>query len=106
MGKPLLTDEIIERANRGESFDQTEPFTENEDREATKIIETSPRDAVKHEEKRFFDSLKKEDEKDQMVYKSRRIENVKRSEFQSKLNKLLLVIILLLAILIFAILKL
>ena len=70
MGKPLLTDEIIERANRGESFDQTEPFTENEDREATKIIETSPRDAVKHEEKRFFDSLKKEDEKDQMVYKS------------------------------------
>ena len=41
-----------------------------------------------------------------MVYKSRRIENAKRSEFQSKLNKLLLVIILLLAILIFAILKL
>lgn len=106
MGKPLLTDEIIERANRGESFDQTAPFSENEDKEATKIIETSPRDELKHEGKGLFSSLKKEDEKDQMVYKSRRIENAKRSEFQSKLNKVLLVIILLLAILIFAILKL
>ena len=46
------------------------------------------------------------EEDSQYTYKSRRIENAKRGAFQSKLNKILIVVLILLAILIYAIFKL
>ncbi len=101
MGKPLLTDEIIARANRGEY---------DEDPEATKVMpgQLIPDQPVDLDATRTFaleDSQENWEEKasHEKVYKSRRIENEKRSVFQSKLNRFFLVVLILLAILIYAI---
>ena len=100
MGKALLTDEIIERANRGEYIDG--PLLMDD--EETKVISiarkgafgyAAPRQAVNQ------DTLQIEVEP--TVIKSRRIENQKRSIFQAKLNKILFWIVLLLIGLIVAI---
>lgn len=100
MGKALLTDEIIERANRGEYIDG--PLLMDD--EETKVISiarkgtfgyATPRRAVNQ------DTLQIEVEP--TVIKSRRIENQKRSIFQAKLNKILFWIVLLLIGLIAAI---
>lgn len=79
MGKSLLTDEIIEKARRGDIIE--DDFTPDSE---TKIMTFS-------------------DDHADRIYKSRRIENAKRNQFQSKLNLLLLVLILLLALLIYAV---
>ena len=80
MGKPLLTDEVIEKAKRGESFlaDEYADFD-------TKI---KPR--PDHEES-------------ESIYKSRRIENARRSQLQSKLNLILIAVIILIALLVYAV---
>lgn len=105
MGKPLLTDEIIARANRGE-FDL--------DQERTKVI---PRQLVDDqavdldatrtfkldEERLNLDEKELEAREAAKVYKSRRIENEKRNLFQSKINRFFLVVLILLAFLIYAI---
>ncbi|EGJ27115.1 cell wall synthase accessory phosphoprotein MacP [Streptococcus porcinus] len=82
MGKSLLTDEIIEKAKRGEYIE--EDFEVDSE---TKIVSFS------------------EDTEDnsERIYKSRRIENAKRHQFQSKLNMLLIALVLLIAFLIYAI---
>ena len=105
MGKPLLTDEIIERANRGEIF-----YDDYEDNEETKIISTDRFDTLdiyvsyeKEESKGFLDKLKERKNDNQHVYKSRRIENAKRSKFQRKLNLIMFIVILLLMALFFAV---
>lgn len=85
MGKPLLTDEIIESAKMGEFPDNAE---------------------VDSQDTQVFSDLGDDFEDGDYVYKSRRIENAKRKEFQSKLNKILLVIVILLLALLFAIFKL
>ncbi|MEY8700485.1 cell wall synthase accessory phosphoprotein MacP [Streptococcus ferus] len=101
MGKPLLTDEIIERARQGESIgNEAASF----DSEETLVISTdnsndgANREHVRQEE---VDYLEAEDP----IIKSRRIENAKRGEFQSKLNMILFAIVILLAILIYAVFK-
>ena len=105
MGKPLLTDEIIERANRGEIF-----YDDYEDNEETKIISTDRFDTldtyVPYEQEKsrgFLDKLKEHKSDNQHVYKSRRIENAKRSKFQRKLNLIMFIVILLLMALFFAV---
>ena len=90
MGRPLLTDEIIERANRGEVISDP-PLVDDEE---TKIIRT---------DQGRFGYATLQIEVDREVVKSRRIENQKRGVFQAKLNKILLWIILLLVVLIAAI---
>lgn len=124
MGKPLLTDEIIERANRGEKFYDDE-FSN--DFQATKIMRTDfydrepyrddtrvvyereeePNYVYKERSKtkrdNLWTTLKNYRSKNQHVYKSRRIENAKRSQFQHKLNVMIFVIVLLLLLLFIAV---
>ena len=136
MGKPLLTDEMIERANRGEDISGP-PLLDDEE---TKILSTgrssfssqqssrqdtqfgyqSPQNRFGYEEARSqqyqsqfghqtaqnqeeFTDETLHIEVDPTVTKSRRIENQKDEVFQSKLNKILFWVILLLILLILAI---
>ena len=74
MGKPLLTDDIIEKAKRGELRDEDlygEDF--------------QPDDGIPH------------------IYKSRRIEQEKRKAFRRKLNVILGIVLLLIAALVYAV---
>ncbi len=106
MGRPLLTDEIIERANRGEIF-----YDDNylEDDKETKVIRTDQYDTLTsydpyedYEDSRgVLDKWKDRKKDDQHVYKSRRIENAKRSKFQRKLNMIMFVVFVLLIALFF-----
>ena len=100
MGKPLLTDEMIARANRGEKFYDKGHF----DSEETIVISTSydkTRDLNEN-----YDDYDYEDYDEEPIIKSRRIENAKRGKFQSKLNWILIGVVLLLAFLAYAIFKL
>ena len=120
MGKALLTDEIIERANRGEDISGP-PLMDDEE---TKILSTgrssfSSQQASRQESRsqqnqsRFgYQTAQNQEEftdetlhieVDPTVTKSRRIENQKRSLFQAKLNKILLWVVILLIGLIAAI---
>lgn len=108
MGRPLLTDEIIERANRGEIF-----YDDNylEDDKETKVIRTDQYDTLTsydpyedYEDSRgVLEKWKDRKKGDQHVYKSRRIENAKRSKFQRKLNMIMFVVVVLLIALFFAV---
>ena len=100
MGKPLLTDEIIERANRGEVF--RDDLLKGDDEE-TRIIQIGRFENEEPRKDKFFQTLKFRKKSEDKVYKSRRIENAKRSEFQGKLNKILFVVILLVILLIWAV---
>ena len=92
MGKPLLTDDMIARANRGEELEGD--YLDGQETQIYTDLDTDYQDYGSYED----DS--------QYTYKSRRIENAKRGAFQSKLNKILIVVLILLAILIYAIFKL
>lgn len=81
MPRPLLTDEIIDRYNRGEDLEQI-----LSDYEARTGLTVSISEA----------------DIDRMV-KSRRIEKAKRGLVQRKLNRLLFLILLLLALLFYAV---
>lgn len=95
MGKPILTDEIIERLNRGERLEDIDP-----DREKTKEVYFDQRDLAGLNQQTFEETRAIEVEPS--VVKSRRIENEKRSLFQSKVNRILMIVILLAAALVFA----
>ena len=107
MGRSLLTDEIIERANRGEFYDDNYL----EDDEETKDIRTDQYDTLTsydpyedYEDSRgVLNKWKDRKKDDQHVYKSRRIENAKRSKFQRKLNLIMFVVVILLIALFFAV---
>ena len=99
MGKPLLTDEIIERANRGENISGPTLV----DNEETKILSTSTQhygNSCSRDHGFSQETLTIEVEPS--IHKSRRIENTKRNVFNSKLNKILFSVILLLILLILA----
>ncbi|GAA5397462.1 cell wall synthase accessory phosphoprotein MacP [Streptococcus uberis] len=83
MRKALLTDDIIEKAKRGDVIE------DDFDVDSETIIMT------------FSDDL--DDSHSNRIYKSRRIENAKRNQFQSKLNLLLIALVLLIALLIYAV---
>lgn len=108
MGKPLLTDEMIERARRGEEISGPKML----DNEETKILRTDHRGfgyerpvresrSQGQQERYSQDTLQIQVEP--TVTKSRRIEEQKQSVLQSKLNKILFWIIVLLIVLIIAI---
>ena len=99
LGRPLLTDEIIERANRGEVISDP-PLVDDEE---TKIIRTDQGRFGYATPQGEFNQDTMQIEVDREVVKSRRIENQKRGVFQAKLNKILLWIILLLVVLLAAI---
>ena len=80
MGRPLLTDEVIEKAKRGESFEADE-YADFD----TKIM------------------LLPDHEELERIYKSRRIENARRSQLQSKLNLILIAVIILITLLVYAV---
>ena len=83
MSKPLLTDDVIEQAKRGEIDLEDHPYYQDYEEE-------------------FYD----EDygaNYQPSAYKSRRIENAKRNQFQHKLNRILFWIVVLLIILIVAV---
>ena len=99
MGKPLLTDEIIERANRGENISGPTLVDDQE----TKILSTpSQHYRVSRSSDHGFSQDTLTIEVEPPIHKSRRIENTKRNVFNSKLNKILFAVILLLILLVLA----
>ena len=113
MGKALLTDEIIERANRGEDISGP-PLMDDEE---TKILSTgrssfNSQQSSRQDTQFGYQTAQNQEEftdetlhieVDPTVTKSRRIENQKRSLFQAKLNKILFWVVILLIGLIAAI---
>ncbi|MCU9534407.1 cell wall synthase accessory phosphoprotein MacP [Streptococcus sp. CSL10205-OR2] len=94
MGKPLLTDEIIRRANAKKPLNSQ--LIEDED---TKIIPV-----ISDDYSNFMSDDDRSEKQSQMI-KSRRIENAKRRAFSKKLNLILVIVVLLLAALMYAIFK-
>ena len=107
MGKPLLTDEMIARANRGAKsydkghFDSEETIVISTDNQIPQSSYDKTRDLNEN-----YDDYDYEDYDEEPIIKSRRIENAKRGKFQSKLNWILIGVVLLLAFLAYAIFKL
>ncbi|WP_151621021.1 cell wall synthase accessory phosphoprotein MacP [Streptococcus intermedius] len=99
MGRPLLTDEMIERANRGEEISGPPLYDEEE----TKILKTTRSQFGYSSLNSSFNQDTLQINVEPTVTKSRRIENAKRGVFQAKLNKILFWIVLLLMALIGAI---
>lgn len=99
MGRPLLTDEMIERANRGEEISGPPLYDEEE----TKILKTTRSQFGYSSLNSSFNQDTLQINVEPTVTKSRRIENAKRGVFQAKLNKILFWIVLLLMVLIAAI---
>ena len=83
MSKPLLTDDVIEQAKRGAIDLEDHPYYQGYGEE-------------------FYDE-DYEANYQPSAYKSRRIENAKRNQFQHKLNRILFWIVVLLIILIVAV---
>ena len=99
MGKPLLTDEMIERANRGEKISGP-PLLDDEE---TKILSTSSsRFGYANPKDHGFSQATLKIQVEPSIHKSRRIENTKRNIFNSKLNKILFAVIFLLILLVLA----
>lgn len=87
MGKPLLTDEIIERANQGE-----DSYTEYSYQEA------DTEEFVLGDDEDLGEDLFEEH-----IFQSRRIENVKRQAIRAKLNMILILLLLVLVLVIYAV---
>ncbi|WP_296123346.1 cell wall synthase accessory phosphoprotein MacP [uncultured Streptococcus sp.] len=83
MGRPLLTDDIIEQAKRGEIDLADHPSYQGYDED---LYDES------------FDA-----DYQPSTYKSRRIENAKRTQFQHKLNRILFWVVVLLIVLFIAV---
>jgi len=98
MGKPLLTDEMIERARRGEDISDPKMV----DAEETKIIRTDHR-GFGYERPMRESRMEHPQERYSQDTVQIRIEEHKQSVVQSKLNKILFWIIVLLIALIIAI---
>lgn len=105
MGKPLLTDELLERLKRGEDLEDVDQFGHYR-----------PDQAVSLDEEDLSAYLDEEDYQGYQegqtiripvqpsVVKSRRIETIKREEFRGKINKILFWIIVLLILFVLAVL--
>lgn len=100
MGKSLLTDEMIERANRDEKISGPPLLDDNEE---TKILPTSSsRFGYANPKDHGFSQETLKIQVEPSIHKSRRIENTKRNVFNSKLNKILFAVIFLLILLVLA----
>ena len=90
MSKPLLTDDVIEQAKRGEIDLEDHPYYQD------------------YEEEFYDEDYEANYEAgggghQPSAYKSRRIENAKRNQFQHKLNRILFWVVVLLIILFIAV---
>ena len=84
MGKPLLTDEMIERANRGEKISGPPLLDDNEE---TKILPTSSsRFGYANPKDHGFSQETLKIQVESSIHKSRRIENTKRNLICSHLS--------------------
>lgn len=81
MSKPLLTDDIIDRYNSGENLE----------------------DLLYEHELKTGQTIRIDEIEIDHIIKSRRIENAKKNQFRRKLNLILTVILVLLALLVYAI---
>lgn len=104
MGKPLLTDEILEKAKRSQYLEELE--------DGNRFGYYSPKQMLEDEfEPEFTEEYTGYQEGqtiripvDSSIVKSRRIETIKREEFRGKVNKILFWVILLLIVFIIAVL--
>lgn len=114
MGKPLLTDEIIERARRWEKKMEQEEFGYYTPVEVPDNFEENSVDWASVDDEEWMDDWDEEYEGYQegqtiripvehSIVKSRRIETVKREAFRAKLNKILFWIVLLLILFLIAV---
>lgn len=88
MGRPLLTDDIIEQAKRGEIDLADHPSYQGYDEDF---------------DDEDFDDEAFDADYQPSTYKSRRIENAKRNQFQHKLNRILFWVVVLLIVLFIAV---
>lgn len=114
MGKPLLTDEVLERAKRRKKQSRQSEFGYYAPEEVPVDFEDNGEDWYIAEDEEWTDEW--EDEYtgyhegqtvripvEHSIVKSRRIETVKREAFRAKLNKILFWIVLLLILFLIAV---
>ncbi len=109
MGKPLLTDDIIERArrrkDREKEFGYYSPKSDNYEEEFYDDDDQYDQyeDDWEEEYQGYREGETVRIPVEQSIIKSRRIETVKREEFRSKVNKILFWVILLVIIFLIAV---
>lgn len=112
MGKPLLTDEIIAKARsrKRQGYDDLEDTRVMPTLNSRSYEDNYSQSRYDYYENTYDDEdyeyAEDYEDDDLRIYKSRRIENTKRSQFQRKLNLILFVVIVLIALLVYAVLKL
>lgn len=109
MGKPLLTDEVLERSRRQKvrekDFGYYSPNPEYYD-DYEDEFEDEFQEDWDEEYQGYQEGQTVRIPVEQSIVKSRRIETVKREEFRSKVNKILFWIVILVIIFLFAVFKL
>ena len=106
MGKPLLTDEIIERArrrkDREKEFGYYSPNSDNYEEEFYDEYDKYE-DNWEEDYQGYREGETVRIPVEQSIVKSRRIETVKREEFRSKVNKVLFWVVLLVILFLLAV---
>ena len=106
MGKPLLTDEIIERArrrkDREKEFGYYSPNSDNYEEEFYDDYDQYE-DNWEEDYQGYREGETVRIPVEQSIVKSRRIETVKREEFRSKVNKVLFWVIILVILFLIAV---
>lgn len=106
MGKPLLTDEIIERArrrkDREKEFGYYSPNSDNYEEEFYDEYDKYE-DNWEEDYQGYREGETVRIPVEQSIVKSRRIETVKREEFRSKVNKVLFWVIILVILFLIAV---
>lgn len=100
MKKPLLTDEILERARKGQPLVDKQEFGYYDPQEDFSDFEEEWDDDYQG----YQEGQTIRIPVDASIVKSRRIETVKREEFRSKVNKILFWVVLLVILLVLAVL--
>ena len=105
MGKPLLTDEILERARKGQPLTDKQQFGYYEPTQDLSAFEEE--DSYQWEEEEYTGYQEGQTMRipvNASIVKSRRIETVKREEFRGKVNKILFWVIVLVILFVLAVL--
>ena len=101
MGKPLLTDEVLERARRRKEREREFGYYSPNSDEFDELYDFEEYDDVDDWEEEYQGYREGETVRipvEQTIVKSRRIETVKREEFRSKVNKILFWVVILVII--------
>ena len=106
MGKPLLTNEVLERARRRKEREREFGYYSPNSDEFDELYDFEEYDDVDDWEEEYQGYREGETVRipvEQTIVKSRRIETVKREEFRSKVNKILFWVVILVIIFLFAV---